>query len=666
MSSYFYRQAEKKSNNANFLDKLEEYSELNQRAIYVLDRPLTDQKYSYEYNDSLIILSPENKVAIINLNDDPDGFENYVEDIIEDIGSISDKYNYKDVIGRPRRWRNELLDYHIKLNEYNNVDSLFDRLKLSDEQEKKNIELLISLFIGSINDIERVKQGVPKTTLDKVKQKIQLFDGDQTRFVYQSPEKKRVIIQGLSGTGKTELLLHKLKDIYITENNSSIYFTCFNKILADSLRKRIPAFFDFMRVEQQIEWNKRLWCTSAWGSASLINSGAYRYICSFYEIPFYTYSFQMSFSKACQLAISDIKSKYPDSNHLYAFTYMFIDESQDFDENFFALCELVTEKKIYVAGDIFQSIFDESFSSSITPDFLLGKCYRTDPKTLMFAHALGMGLFEKNKLRWLEEKEWKDCGYNVEVNNGYYYLSREPLRRFEDFDDNFESINLVEINDNYLDTVIEIIAEIISKNETVLPEDIGIIFLDQTKDIYMLADILEIKIHQKFGWSVNKAYESKEKIQNEIFISNRNNVKGLEFPFVICITQRIIGSSSYRNSLYTMLTRSFIKSFLLIPNNIKSGLTSEMKSGLKEILRKKKMVIKEPSESEKKKIRTRFEYRLKRLSHYDMMLEVFKELKVDKKYHDKLFQAAKQFDMIESDMETLLAFIKDNLKYIKH
>ena len=34
----------------------------------------------------------------------------------------------------------------------------------------------------------------------------------------------------------------------------------------------------------------------------------------------------------------------------FAFTYMFIDESQDFDENFFELCELVTEKNIYVAG----------------------------------------------------------------------------------------------------------------------------------------------------------------------------------------------------------------------------------------------------------------------------------------------------------------------------
>ena len=125
-----------------------------------------------------------------------------------------------------------------------------------------------------------------------MKQKIQLFDGDQTRFIYKQAENKLIRIQGLSGTGKTELLMHKLKDLYINDSSSSIFFTCHNKILADYLRNRIPAFFNFMKVEQQIEWGKRLWCTNAWGSNSSANSGAYRYICAFYKIPFFRYSYQ--------------------------------------------------------------------------------------------------------------------------------------------------------------------------------------------------------------------------------------------------------------------------------------------------------------------------------------------------------------------------------------
>ncbi|RYE14441.1 MAG: DNA helicase [Rickettsiales bacterium] len=664
MSSYFYLQANKNSRNASFLERLQLHAEDKKELIYVLNKPLTDQKYNYRYSDALIILSPKHKIAIIDCGVKDNDFDDYVEDVIEDVGSISDKYLYKEVIGRPRQWRQSLLVSSISLKDIKNEETLFQQLSINQESEIKKIDLLISLFIGSINDIDRVKEEVPMTTLDKVKQKIQLFDGDQTRFVYQNPEKKRITIQGLSGTGKTELLLHKLKDLYISDINSIIYFTCHNKILADNLKKRIPTFFNFMKVEQQIEWNTRLWCTNAWGSAASVNSGAYRHICAIYQIPFHRYSPQMSFSYACKLAINAIKDKFANEEVESAFTYMFVDESQDFDENFFTLCELVTERNVYIAGDIFQSIFDESFSKSIKPDFLLGKCYRTDPKTLMFAHALGMGLFERNKLRWLEEREWEDCGYNVEVRNKKYYLSREPLRRFEDLDDSFESIKIVEITDSYSETVIQIIDQIKSDNNTVLPEDIGIILLDLDNDVYALSDMIEIRIKQKYKWSVNKAYETKEKQHDAVFISNRNNVKGLEFPFVICITKAIKNTSSYRNSLYTMLTRSFIKSFLLIPSK-GSGLTDGMKTGLREIVNNKQMVIQEPNEQEKIKIKTSFEYRLKKQSHYDLMMKVFKELKVDKKNHDKLFQAAQQFEMTESDIDTLRQFVKDSLKYIK-
>lgn len=664
MNSYFFLHADKNSKNAAFIDALKEFSDTNQTLIYVLDRPLTDQKYSYNYSEALIILSSSNKVAIVDYGKKEDEYEGFVEDVIEDVGSISDKYLYKNVVGRPRVWRKSLLETKIPIDSITNIDDFFDTLSLKEEGDKKKLDLLISLFIGSINDIDRVKGEVPTTLLDKVKQKIQLFDGDQTRFIYQNPDKLKIHIQGLSGTGKTELLLHKLKDLYVNDSNSKIFFTCHNKILADSLKKRIPDFFNFMKVEQQIEWNSRLWCTNAWGSNSYPNSGAYRYICAFYKIPFYRYSYQMSFSKACQLAINDIKEKYPEGIP-YALTYMFIDESQDFDDSFFELCELVTEKNIYIAGDIFQSIFDENISSTIEPDFLLGKCYRTDPKTLMFAHGLGMGLFEDTKLRWLEEKEWKDCGYNVEIKNAQYFLSREPLKRFEDLDDNFESIRIVEATGTFSDTIISIIKEIVQENETVKPDDIGIILLDSSKDIYKLADILEVKIQKEFGWEVNKAYESKEKQPDTLLISNRNNVKGLEFPFVICVTKKITDSPSYRNSLYTMLTRSFLKSFFVTQPGSKSGLTNGMQEGLNHIISHKEMVIQEPSEEEKEKIRTRFKYSLKKLSHFDLMMEIFKELKVEKKYQDKLLQATQQMDMIESDQLTLKEFIQDNLKYIK-
>ncbi len=157
----------------------------------------------------------------------------------------------------------------------------------------------------------------------------------------------------------------------------------------------------------------------------------------------------------------------------------------------------------------------------------------------MFAHGLGMGLFEENKLRWLEQKEWKDCGYNLYINENKYHLSREPLRRFEDLSDDFESIKIVQIEKNYSDTIIEIIQSLIEENPTLKPEDVGIILLDSSNDIYQLADVIEFKINSTIGWAVNKAYESKSKVDNTLFLSNKNNVKGLEFPFVICVSKSI-------------------------------------------------------------------------------------------------------------------------------
>ena len=98
----------------------------------------------------------------------------------------------------------------------------------------------------------------------------------------------------------------------------------------------------------------------------------------------------------------------------------------------------------FVAGDIFQSIFDAPEKDFVEADFLLNKCYRTDPKTLMFSHALGMNLFENEKqLRWLEYSQWEQCGYHIEDLGSKYKLNREPVRRFEGIDDSQLGVTLI-------------------------------------------------------------------------------------------------------------------------------------------------------------------------------------------------------------------------------
>ena len=64
MSSYFFLQAEKNPTNADFIEQLQAYADSQKNLVYVLNRPLTDQKYSYSYSQSLIVLSPKNKIVV--------------------------------------------------------------------------------------------------------------------------------------------------------------------------------------------------------------------------------------------------------------------------------------------------------------------------------------------------------------------------------------------------------------------------------------------------------------------------------------------------------------------------------------------------------------------------------------------------------------------------
>lgn len=641
MNSFFYLQAQKNDSNARLIDDFESYAESRMKQLYLIDAPLGDKKYFYDFEEALVLLAPDNKITFVNYGNE-EQFSEYVEDFLEDLGSISDKFRYKDYIGRPRSWRRNLIET-VDIYDIDNVESFMDSIRLNSPELKRKCELLISLLTGSINDIEKVKGSVPDTVLDKVKRKILLFDGDQTRFVYQEPEQKRVTIQGLSGTGKTELLLHKLKEIYVANADCKVAFTCHNKILADSLRRRIPDFFNFMKVEEQIKWNDRLWCVSAWGSQYNRFLGIYSYLTQFYDIPFYRYNYSTTFDVVCKKAIEELKNK---GEFEYAYDYMLIDESQDFPDSFFELCEMVTRHTVYIAGDIFQSIFDDKIISEINPTFLLSKCYRTDPKTLMFAHALGMGLFESPKLRWLEDKEWEACGYIVEKNANFYELSREPLRRFEDLEqEGFESTELVktnkDLNEDAAQKIVEIIKKIQLENPSVTVNDIGVIFIDNSKNTYRSADQLEIMIPKEFGWQVNKAYESKEKIPDELFVSNKNNVKGLEFPFVICVTKTITDSRTYRNALYMMLTRSFLRTYLLISKDSNGELADQIEEGLRNIQVDGVLRVIPPSEEEKRKIVTSFKYDKENISFYDFVTNIFDDLDVENEYRTKLFNIIK-------------------------
>lgn len=661
MNSLFYNNIKENDLNREIIKQIEQYlNSMSMEQVYLINAPLGESKYHYDYEENVIvILSPKHKIIFLDLKNDEEKFDLYFEEFIEDLGFISDKFNYKKHIGRPKTWQNELTSKEV-INQNFNIENTLNKNKIEGSLQRKN-ELLISLLVGSINNIEVIGIDEPQTLLEKVKNKIVLFDGEQTRFIYKQIDKKSIYIQGLSGTGKTELLLHKLKEIYTSSDNSKIFFTCHSKTLANTLKGRVPEFFNFMKVEKQIEWNERLWLDRAWGSMSDKNTGLYSYICNFYSIQFKRWNYNTTYENIFTLALEEIE-KIDNTEFEYAFDYILIDERQDFPEIFFKLCEKVSRNKVYIAGDIFQKIYESDIEQRVIDvDFILNRCYRTDPRTLMFSHAIGMGLFEAKKLNWLTDKEWEASGYKIEKNNKQVSLYREPIRRFEDLELEDSTSMIIQKLEN-IKQVIQIIQDIKVTNNTLKPDDIAIIVLDDNKTIYSFIDKLEYEIIDQLGWAVNKSYQSNQKIDNTIFISNKNNAKGLEFPFVICITARIKNNYQYRNTLYTMLTRSFIQSYLLVQND--SGIEIQ-KEGLNIINSKKCIQTNEPTDSEKDDIRKTI-IKLKEeenMSYKDFLTEIFNDLKIDSKCRKKLEKMISEMLDNTFEKETLIEFINDNRKY---
>lgn len=652
MDSLFYCDIERNHKMEKLIEDFRQYSKNNFKQVFIIKKALGDSdKYEYSYDDAAIVLIPKHKIILVNYGQECDQFEDFYSDFTEDLGHLSDRYEYKKILGRPREWKQLVLKHKLDENYSENYSDLWKSYEISSSNEERKVDLLISLLIGSINDIEKVGFTYPDTILDKVKQKIVLFDGMQSRFIYEQVNDKRVLIQGLAGTGKTELLLHKLRKNYVEKKDSRIAFTCFNKVLAEDMKTRIPQFFNFMKVDEQIEWGKRLWVFPSWGSQSLPLTGMYSYICVQYGLSFKRYSWINSFDKVCGDAIEQLKSK---GEIVPCFDYVFIDESQDFSQSFFELCQLVTKEQVYIAGDIFQNIFDVNILPSVDCHYLLNKCYRTDPHTLMFAHSVGMGLFEQPVIRWLEDEEWNACGYNINRNVKNISLCREKIRRFEDIEmENFHSVILkISNSDQYVEVIMKCIDEIREANPTVVPDDIAIVFLSNSKLNYSISDALLFNLSNRYDWDACQGYITKTKEKNKLFISNVNNIKGLEFPFVICVcTEKVSSSIQQRNSMYMILTRSFLNSYFVV-NSQNDLFIQTYQKAIYSIENNNCIVVEEPSEEEKKlqSEKIKIAVNAKGKSIEDIINEVIKEYEgLSKKHIDTLYSSIP--NIIENETE---------------
>lgn len=180
------------------------------------------------------------------------------------------------------------------------------------------------------------------------------------------------------------------------------------------------------------------------------------------------------------------------------------------------------------------------------------------------------------------------------------HLTRDPLRRFEDIPNNYPStsLDLLESNSNISDKIITMIQSIRERYPSVEQGDIAVIFIDKANYIYDEISTLRFKIKNVFGWDSNISFETKNRLTDKLFISNINNAKGLEFPFVICFAKQLQYYPNFRNALYTMMARSFLESHLLLSSDTDSKIFEAVSTGLKQLTSDNELNVRIPTSEE--------------------------------------------------------------------
>lgn len=213
--------------------------------------------------------------------------------------------------------------------------------------------------------------------------------------------------------------------------------------------------------------------------------------------------------------------------------------------------------------------------------------------------------------------------------------------------------------------VCDIILKLREKSPDIDPGDIAIILLDDDQSIYTYIDKLSIMIKNRVGWDVSRGYEIKEATPNSIYITNPNNVKGLEFPYVICITHKILNTYRYRNTLYTMLTRSFIQSYLLVSSADKVQLFNE---ALEKINKNNCIEATVPSDKEQVVIKQNIiKYQEEsNISYKEFIEDIFKEVNInDEITKQKIIKALEGTNIDKFDREQTLQYISLNIKFFQ-
>lgn len=437
----------------------------------------------------------------------------------------------------------------------------------------------------SIRPLDKNKESTKGKILEKIESQIATFDAEQKRAALHfidGPQR----IRGLAGSGKTIVLTMKAALLHLREPEAEILYTFYTKSLYSFIKRLITRFYREYS-ERDPNWEK-IHILHAWGGKNL--PGVYYNACIANGVTPVSFNEVKSKKSAFDYICKDLYEK----NLNIMYDYSLLDEGQDFPHFFYRLCRKLTRNNRIIWGyDECQNIFkisiqdpkqtfgvDEKGQYYIDfsrvqddqpSDLVLYKCYRNPRRILVYAFALGLGIYNNRILQMPENNEhWKDLGFEVKEGNSktgdkmtiFRPEEHSPLLMNKFLESN--DVVKMHVFKNMDEECAWVAKNIMSDlKDELLPEDILVISLDDFNAREYFNDIshrLAKNDIMTYNLLDTSFYSKNFRLKSCITLSTVYRAKGNEAASVYVIgvdaVYRNKDSIQERNKIFTAMTRA--------------------------------------------------------------------------------------------------------------
>lgn len=490
---------------------------------------------------------------------------------------------------------------NVKLSEIEQIKSALRGADLYSHEDYKEINGVVQNVYGLNKKDNRnlTREGSLGSVIKMRNNSMNMLDQNQFRGIYNKIG-SHMRIRGLAGSGKTILLVKKMAYTHFKNRELDLAYVFYTKSLKQYVEQLFKIYYKDFEKYKAPDMSK-IHILHSWGGSEM--KGFYSEVCQQNNLKCRTYGDALSlagtdkFESVCNEVLQETRR-----NLKGIYNYVFVDEAQDFKLSFFHMAKLslkYTGKLIY-AYDELQSLNstysmpskNEIFGQETCEDINLSVCYRTPKEIIVTAHALGLGIYRKNKkgipepINMMEDYTiWNAVGYE-EKEGKLGYGEHVVLDRKEEIEykpnECVEIISVADETEQYRVTIDNILNLV--ENEDVLLEDILVIDLSTLNfqdDFYEFRSVLrseQSEMHKYKTHLVNKDNAINFRREGSITFTSIFRAKGNEANIVFVLNAHKMSSmlSYSRNRLFTAMTRAKFKTFVLgVNSDVMSTLCAE-------------------------------------------------------------------------------------------